>query len=155
MLQSVTCAFLGCLLTASATGQSGCQVTSAPSASPSVTGVVLANTVPRSVTGLVFQDMNTDGKRDADKERGLTDWTVYLDANGDDELTPGERTARTNADGVYVFGDLDPGTYRVRQVVAAGWYQTMPQPDDVTVTATGPAQAVSFGNLQVRFRPGG
>jgi len=55
-----------------------------------------------------------------DGEAGLTGWTVYLDANDDGALDPGELTTTTDAFGRYRFDGLADGEHVVRAVPANG-----------------------------------
>ncbi|NOX56797.1 MAG: hypothetical protein GXP27_20620, partial [Planctomycetes bacterium] len=107
------------------------------------------------IRGIKFEDVNGNGIRDFG-EPGLSGWIIYLDANsngvlewadrdGDELWDPdeGERWTWTQADnpetanidetGQYVFGDLLPGTYTVREVLPAGWAANNPGPEGYTV----------------------
>ena len=57
-------------------------------------------------------------------EGALASWKVFIDANKNGILDTGEATAITDASGAYRFGGIAPGTYRVREVVNAGWRRT-------------------------------
>jgi len=71
-------------------------------------------------------------------EPGLAGVTVYIDANNNRQLDPGEPTTVTRSDdpatgdvdetGYYEFTGLDEGAYTVREVVQPGWGQTYPGP---------------------------
>ena len=103
-----------------------------------------------SIAGVKFHDLDGDGMRDAG-EPGLPGWLIYLDANGNNMLDANERGTITDADGLYSFGNLVEGTYRVREVSQAGWDQTTVDPADVVVTATTSVQVFAggdFGNFQ-------
>jgi Ca2+-binding RTX toxin-like protein len=78
-----------------------------------------------SITGKIWQD--ADGNRLNNGEGGLAGWTVFLDADLDGELDPGERTTLTDNSGAYRFDDLRPGAVSVAQVLQNGWRQTFPQ----------------------------
>ncbi len=92
-------------------------------------------------------------------EPGLAGVTIYLDANRNNLLDPGETTVVTRDDdpvtdvdetGWYEFEDLAIGTYRVREIVPDGYVQTAPlQPDWYEVDLrTGPiASGYDFGNI--------
>jgi subtilisin-like proprotein convertase family protein len=58
-------------------------------------------------------------------------------------ITTGENSRVTDSNGEYIFTDLAPGTYRVREIAQPGWIRTLPAaPADsylVTITAGGPA----------------
>ncbi|MBN2217665.1 MAG: hypothetical protein JW719_09855, partial [Pirellulales bacterium] len=77
------------------------------------------------IEGDKWSDMDGDGVRD-DGEPTLAGWTIYLDANNNGAWDDGEPTQVTDASGHYVFDDLAPGTYMVREVAQPGWTQTSP-----------------------------
>ncbi len=86
------------------------------------------------IRGAVWHDLDSDAVRD-ESEPGLEGWTLYLDANGNDQFDDGEPTTVTAADdsstpqdesGTYAFIDLVPGAYRVGQIPQAGWESTFP-----------------------------
>jgi secreted trypsin-like serine protease len=105
-------------ITASAGGQSG---------SGSLT--VNAPTQTATLGGVLFDDLNKNGTREAG-ENGLKDWTVYLDANGNGALDTGERTVLTTAAGNYSFADVAQGNIKVGVKMRLG-YNTAQQ---VTLT---------------------
>lgn len=78
-----------------------------------------------SISGVVWEDLNADGIRDAG-ENGLEGWTVYLDLNDDGLLGAEEPSTETASDGRYGFADLRPGTYVVAEVIEPGYEQTFP-----------------------------
>jgi subtilisin-like proprotein convertase family protein len=80
---------------------------------------------PGSITGTVYNDANNNGSRDT-LETGLANWTVFLDTNANNALDSGEVTTVTNPAGQYTFSNLSPGSYRIAQVVQAGWAQSDP-----------------------------
>ena len=73
------------------------------------------NTQKVVIIGAVFSDANGDGLQD-NGETGLAKQTVFIDANQNGLLDPGEVRTTTNSNGIYVFL-LDPGSYRVRQLL--------------------------------------
>lgn len=79
------------------------------------------------VVGIQFDDANENGERDAG-ELGIAGRTIFVDANRNKQLDDGERSAITNADGVYTFNNLAPGTYHILSVLPAGRAQTFPDP---------------------------
>jgi protocatechuate 3,4-dioxygenase beta subunit len=104
--------------------------------------------VGASISGTVFNDLNGDGTRQAD-EPGLAGWTVFLDLNHDGTLDPGDPSTVTGPLGAYTFGNLDPGTYTVREVVQDGWAQTAPDSGSYDVTIVDSTTIVTgqdFGN---------
>lgn len=77
-------------------------------------------------------------------------WTIFLDADEDGALDPGERSTTTDAYGNYIFTDVAPGTYIVAEGMPAGWEQTYPltQTHSVTVSAGEQETGWNFGNVQ-------
>jgi hypothetical protein len=72
------------------------------------------------ISGVVFHDFNRDGVRDAG-EPAVAGRVVFLDANGNFQLDPGEATTTTDTNGVYRFEGL-PGdaSYDVRSFADDG-----------------------------------
>ena len=90
-----------------------------------------------TITGLVFSDSNKNGVYDPG-EPILSNRKIYLDANSNGKLDAGERTAVSNASGVYTFTGLASGTYRVsRGDVPSGFYISSPASGFYSVTLTG------------------
>ncbi len=124
-----------------------------------VTVTVLAETPPEGeIHGTVFHDLDADGQIDPGESR-LAGWTVFLDDDGDGVRDGFEMTEWTDAQGDFAFFDLDPGTYRVDQVVEDGWQQVWPLNDmgepTACVVTVEPGQVawVDFGNLQTGDTP--
>jgi autotransporter-associated beta strand protein len=107
-----------------------------------------ANRPAASIVGQVWEDRNRNGTPDSGEPR-RAGWAVYLDANDNDCFDSGEPLAISSADGSYRFDGLDGGvTYKVREVVPAGWEETCPDSDGHTVSPD-PGQVMSgidFGN---------
>ena len=80
-------------------------------------------------------------------EPGLSGWTVYLDLNRNSRLDAEEPATVTDPAGKYVFHDLTPGRYSVRQVVEEGWRQTTVNVRQEIMVAPGDSvYQVDFGN---------
>lgn len=62
---------------------------------------------------------------------------IYLDADADGRRDPGERVARSAADGSYAFAGLDPGAYAVAVDLPAGLEITDPPGGNRTAAVTG------------------
>jgi RHS repeat-associated protein len=77
-----------------------------------------------SISGQAFNDLNANGANGG--EPGLSYWTVFLDANKNGTLDPGEESALTDVSGHYAFNDLTPGSYTVSVVPRAGYSPTLP-----------------------------
>ena len=102
-----------------------------------------------AISGTVFNDLTGTGKR-ATIDLGLAGWTVYLDANNNGVLDPGEVSTVTAANGTYSFTGLGPGTYYVREVAPSGWTETSPAGNvyRVTMTSALTATGENFGDFK-------
>ncbi len=91
--------------------------------------------LPSSIAGVVWMDDDLDGVRDPG-ELGVSGVTVYLDQNDNgilDEseisttsLTDDSGTTTIDETGQYLFDNLLPGDYIVRQIIPGGYEQTAP-----------------------------
>ncbi|PAY05921.1 hypothetical protein CK489_23540 [Bradyrhizobium sp. UFLA03-84] len=103
-----------------------------------------------TITGskLIDADGNLQTTGDETPRAG---WTIYIDANNNNQLDSGELSTTTDANGQFTFTNLAAGTYTVREVLPAGWTQLAPQsPDEFTVTvaAGGTQSGLNFINFQ-------
>jgi len=92
------------------------------------------------ITGTVFNDLDGNGVL-TNADSGLANVTVYLAANNNGTLDPGETSTTTGADGSYSF-IIAPGSYTVRAVAPPGFVQTSSNPS----TLIFPASAASTQN---------
>jgi hypothetical protein len=97
-----------------------------------------------SITGTVFNDMNSSGTKDAG-DAGLTPRTVYLDTNSNGALDTGETSVATGNGGVYTISNLGPGTYRVRVVVPANVVLSSTLPAAITPSGGSVSISNDFG----------
>ncbi len=81
--------------------------------------------VDQSVTGYKFNDLNGNGFPDAGEPRMAGVW-IYIDLDGDERIDLGEPATQTGADGRYSLKFPGPGLYSVRELVDAGFVQTLP-----------------------------
>lgn len=88
---------------------------------------------------------------------GLAGWTVYLDANSNSRLDPGEPSGVSGAGGDYQFTGLPAGGYTVHEVVPAGWEAVAPPGGVHFVTLADGEAAVGrdFTNRAVPAPPAG
>ncbi len=83
-------------------------------------------TVPGSISGNVYNDFNGSSTRDPG-EPNMVNVQIYLDQNKNGVLDPGELRTFTDNNGNYKFSSLAPNvTYRVREVVPAGFRVSLP-----------------------------
>lgn len=104
--------------------------------------------LPTEIHGTKFEDTNGNGIWDPD-ELAMTGWEFYLDTNGSGSYEYGEPNCIADPNGSYQFVDLDPGTYKVGEVMKDGWTQTMPGGDGfytLTVDANDILTGMDFGN---------
>jgi uncharacterized delta-60 repeat protein len=102
-----------------------------------------------SISGSVFYDSDQDGVHDL-SESGISGRTVFLDLNNNGEPDYNERSTATDSAGNYMFTQLPAGTYIVREVLPAGWHQTLPA--QTTSVLLGDHQniiGVEFGSVQL------
>jgi len=76
-----------------------------------------------SIRGVVYEDRDGDGARELGED-GLAGRVVFLDANHDGRLEPGEAHTTTGLYGAFAFTGLAPGRYTVGRVVPEGWVST-------------------------------
>ncbi len=98
------------------------------------------------ITGIKWHDLNQDGVFDLD-EPTLEGWTINLETLDGDLLMATE----TDEHGVYLFDDLEFGTYIVTEVLQPGWEQTAPETGYYTVhlDSEGILGGYDFGNYYI------
>ncbi len=80
---------------------------------------------PATISGLVFNDVNGNGKNDS--EAPLSGVTVYLDLDNSGTFNAGDTSIVTAADGKYTFNDLVPNKdYIVAEVLPGGFTHIAP-----------------------------
>ena len=90
------------------------------------------------VSGLVFDDLDGDGARDAG-EPGVPGVEVRL-------VTPStSQSALTDGNGGYGFANIGGGNYSVELTVPAGWNATTPTSQAITVSGCGDTRVRPFG----------
>jgi len=116
--------------------------------SDNISLVLNSTVVPKTgaISGSVYNDLNGNGTRQTG-ENGLANVTVFLDKNSNGVLDAGEPKTLTSSTGIYTFGALTPGAYKVREIVPATFRATTANPVTATVVA-GATTAVSFGDSQ-------
>ncbi len=104
------------------------------------------------IGGQKINDLDGDGVIDAGVDLGIEGWgiSLYLDEDGDGEADAGEIVASTttDADGFYLFTDLNPGDYLVVEEDRSGWTATTPMLIELDGITSGDT---SFGNDFLNF----
>ncbi len=92
----------------------------------------ISTAIPGSISGVVWDDVDGDGRRDVDPttgaftDPGIAGWTIYLDLDANGVMGPSEPVATSGADGSYTFSAVAPGSVKVVEAKPAGWTSTSP-----------------------------
>jgi len=104
-----------------------------------------------SIRGYVFNDVNGNGEWNKDEDKGLENWIVYIDENGNNNRDAGEEYRNTNETGYYNISDLENGTYQVREVLQPNWTPiSVPVSYEVEIGGADPGE-YNFGNIESRM----
>ncbi len=95
---------------------------------------VFINTKLGSISGYKYEDTREDGVK-----KGIPNWIISLGTG---------LTTVTNSDGFYIFDNLLPATYTVREQPQIGWTQTSLNPEDVVLEAGENVENVNFWNFK-------
>jgi len=98
-----------------------------------------------SIGGTKYNDLNANGRPDPG-EVPIPNWQIYLDINNNGRADFNEPSTLTNGKGKYIFVNLPPGTYQVREVQQPNFRQTTPNPPPITITSGTNAGNINFGN---------
>lgn len=98
-----------------------------------------------SISGMVFNDLNANGKFDAG-EPGLAGVTVFLNNDNSGQLNNNPSTT-TDADGRFYFGGLASGSYTVMQVLAANHGLTQTTTAAAVTVGSGAPPNVTIGDV--------
>ncbi len=112
-----------------------------------LTGKNFGNWTLASVSGVKFEDLNADGVKDTG-EPGLSGWTIFVDYNDNDAVDTDEPSAVTSSGGSYTISGIKPGTWKIKEVLQAGWTQSYPTSgyDEETFTSHAALTDKNFGN---------
>lgn len=127
------------------------------SVAPDFANFNLSASTPGSISGVIWNDLNGNGVRDASPAGGFSDvglsgWTVFVDQNGDKLLSPGEPQAVSGTDGSYTISGVVPGTVSLLVQSAAGWKGTAPITNARTLALKSGENAVGydFGETELK-----
>ena len=102
-----------------------------------------------SISGRKLNDL--DGNADTAGDRyPVSGYTIFIDANNNGKLDPGETSTETASDGTYSFTNLKPGTYTIVEVLKVGWI-VLPNTStsqSVTIVAGESKEGVNFINVK-------
>ena len=119
----------------------------------------LSSMVSGSVSGTVWNDLNSNGLRDVDPvsgiaEPGLANWTVFVDLNFNGALDTSEAafSVTSGSDGSYLVSGVTPGTVSIVEMATPGWRPTAPRTSVHTIALKSGDNVVGldFGNEQLK-----
>ena len=110
-----------------------------------------------AITGVVFEDAGVQYRQES-VEAGLAQRLVYLDANDNGQLDPGEPLTRTSEDGSFSFASLSEGQHIVRLFDGTSTQSpTFPLQASTSGSAiplTDPLQTLASGSASWTLTPG-
>jgi len=111
----------------------------------------VAASAPGSVSGVVWNDNNGNGLRDAG-DSGLPGWTVFVDTNADGALGPGEPQATSAANGSYSISGVSSGSVSIFVQPTVGWRATAPVTNSRSIALKSGENAVGldFGEAALK-----
>jgi serine-aspartate repeat-containing protein C/D/E len=110
-----------------------------------IANVNIGNFQVGSISGTKYNDFNANGRPDPG-DVPIPNWQIYLDINNNGRVDFNEPSTLTNGQGNYIFVNLPPGTYQVREVQQPNFRQTTPNPAPITITSGTNAGNINFGN---------
>ncbi len=130
-----------------------------------ISDVQLASVSAASISGTVFSDSNANGTLNSG-EKGLANVRVFIDAKDTGSYVSSDVSVFTSSTGSFTFAGLGAGTYRIREVLPAGYVSTAPSTGYFNVTvaksnvtgllfADAPAKASVSGTVFVDFNSDG
>ena len=110
----------------------------------SLANTLVTGTVGSNVSGVVFNDLNSDGNNSNDA--GLAGVTVFIDSNGDGLLTPGETSTVSGADGSFTLSAAN-GSASVVAIAPEQFASTTPSSVAANFGSSGTALAFGFAQV--------
>ncbi len=123
----------------------------ADSIAPDFANYNVAVSTPGSVSGVVWNDLNANGVRDAG-DSGLAGWKVFVDVNSARLLSADEPQATSVADGSYTLTGVLPGTVTILVQPTSGWRATAPLTNSRTIALRSgdTASGLDFGEAEIK-----
>ena len=102
------------------------------------------------ISGTKYEDVNGNGAVDAG-DNGLAGWTIFIDANNNQTLDAGEKSAVTDANGNWSITGLDASFdgLPVLEVNQAGWVQTLGPVNTIVGTSGNDQTGFDFANFEL------
>jgi hypothetical protein len=111
---------------------------------PTLFAINTNNNDTGTITGLMFNDTNGNGKYD--KGETALNWTCYIDVDNDGKFDNADIRIYTNKQGVFSIPNLPAGTYHIRQSGVAHWQKTTPAVYTVVVKVGQAISGIDFGS---------
>ena len=105
------------------------------------------NTKHGKISGYKYNDADNSDTTTNDRTP-VSGWTIFIDQDGDGELSSGDISTTTNAVGYYEFTGLLPGNYDVYEALQAGWIVLVVGSHTVELPAGGDIKDVNFVNVK-------
>ncbi|MGY8768738.1 MAG: S8 family serine peptidase [Pirellulales bacterium] len=96
----------------------------------------LTSTTLSNLQGVSFNDLNQNGKQDANEE-GLEGFTFYIDEDGDGQVGLCEPSAVSDEDGNFLLYTHQPGEFIIQPVLEQGYLPTDDLVRTVSISDTG------------------
>lgn len=112
-----------------------------------VTGQDFGNFKLGEISGMKFEDVNGNGKKDH-QETGIQGWTIQIKKPDGKKIT-----TLTDKFGRYRFDLLSPGNYEVTEVQKNGWTQKTTNPATIVITSGAESDRNDFGNQKNMSEP--
>ncbi len=104
-------------------------------------------TTKGSITGYLFFDYNKNGIFDK-SDTYQSGKIVFIDTDGDGLLDVNETKTTTDSKGVFTFGNLPAGAYKIRRTIPAGYKLTTPI-RNITLSTAQNATGVTIGTAYI------
>src|SRR5262249_55192146 len=132
------------------TGARNIVLTNPDGQSVTIIGGFTINAASGVIAGQTYEDRNGNGAFDAG-DVALNGVTVFLDADDDGVVDPGEPSVVTSGAGNYSFPSLAPDAYTVREIIPSGYIATTPASGVTVVNVSAGTSTQNFGNFPIVY----